>query len=219
MSIKGVIFDHDGTLVDSERCHYHIWRELLHSYGLSLEEKEYVQKFSGVPTITNALYLVENYTLSCDLAKLSQEKQQRTDQYFNVHHAPLMNYAEECIKQCQILGLKLAIATGADGDMVKNGIGKSEFYSLFSSIASSDRVNRNKPAPDVYLLAQRELGLEPDQVVAIEDSPTGISAAKAANMLCVAVENSYSKNQDLSQADFLAKDLRQASQIIKGMCH
>ncbi len=215
MSIQGVIFDHDGTLIDSESCHFAIWRETLAHYGIALEEDEYVTKLNGVPTIENAHYLVTHYSLPCDLATLLANKQKKTNTYFSQNLIPLMPFAEECVKKCHSWHLKLAIATGADKRMLEQCIGRHTCNSLFQSIASADRVKRNKPEPDVYLLALKELGLAAEYAIAVEDSPTGIAAAKAANLHCIAVKNRYSKNQDLSRADFQVNNLKEASDLIQ----
>lgn len=217
MPIQGVIFDHDGTLVDSERCHYQIWQDLLKTYGVTLLEDEYIQNSSGVPTLANARYLVEKYTLSCGVEKLLAEKEHKTEQYFCNQAMPLMKNAEKCINQCHDLGLTLAIATGASRGMVQKGIGQSPCFARFKAVSTSDCVANNKPAPDVYQHAQTSMGIDTEKLIAVEDSPTGIAAAKSANLRCIAVTNAYSQKQDLSQADYLVNNLDEAYQIIEGL--
>lgn len=207
MKIKGVIFDHDGTLVDSERFHYRIWSALLASYGINFPERDYIEQHSGVPTYDNAVRLVSDYSLQKSAEELCREKELLTDKHFSRHGTSLMPDVEACLTHCHKLTLKLAIATGASASTIAHSIEKRVFYPLFSAVVTRDDVKHPKPAPDVYALASRKLGLKPDQCLAVEDSPTGIASAKAAGITCIAIPNSYSRHQDLSQADYHVENL------------
>ncbi|WP_086929740.1 HAD family hydrolase [Agarilytica rhodophyticola] len=217
MSLQGVIFDHDGTLVDSERFHYDIWQQLMQSHHIHFSEQDYIAHCSGVPSIENARFIVNKYDIDLEPNALCQAKEALCAKYFDQHETILLPYVQQTIEQCHKLGLRLAVATGAPRTTVQKSISKRDFFPLFSCVATSDDVVHNKPAADVYLLALSSLMLKADECIAIEDSPTGIAAAKAAKLRCIAVQNHYSRQQDLSAADYIVDDLSQAYSIIESL--
>jgi beta-phosphoglucomutase-like phosphatase (HAD superfamily) len=93
------------------------------------------------------------------------------------------------------------VATSGERRYVDAVVRELNLDGLFDAIAVAEDVERGKPAPDVYLLAARRLGLPPAQCLALEDAPNGVLAAKAAGMRCVAVPNEMTRSLDLSAAD------------------
>ncbi len=217
MPLDAVIFDHDGTLVDSERFHFLIWRDLLAEYAVVFTETEYIRYYSGIPTIANAETLTDVYQLEIRARNLAREKEIRTQRYFTDHGTLLMPNVESCLASCREKNLTLAIATGASRAEIERSLGHRKLFSLFAAIATGDEVTAGKPAPDIYQLAMRRLGLPAERCVAVEDSPTGVAAAKAAGLFCIAVPNHYSTHQSLAAADRIAAGLAEAADIIASL--
>ncbi|UTF58835.1 HAD family phosphatase [Gilvimarinus sp. DA14] len=198
--IKGIIFDHDGTLVDSERKHYGLWVELLKTYGIDFPEREYKDHLAGVPTQQNAEYLVNAYSLPVSSDELFAAREIATQRVLGSEACPLIPGAQECVQWVVNQGLKTAIATGASYNEVKPTLTQHGFDRYFSIVASRDNVRHAKPAPDVYQYALQKMGLEANECIAIEDSPTGLKSALACGLECIVVENEYSAGHDFSSA-------------------
>jgi HAD superfamily hydrolase (TIGR01509 family) len=104
--------------------------------------------------------------------------------------------------------LRLAIASSSSPETIDAELNALGIGDAFSVRVSGDQVTRSKPAPDVYLAAAQRLGVEPRGCLAIEDSPVGVSAAKAAGMTCVAVPTAWTRDGDFREADVTLESLR-----------
>ncbi len=201
MNIKAILFDHDGTLVDSETKHYDMWKIILESYGIDLTLEEYIQHYAGIPTISNAETMTNRYSsLSIPASVLIDAINSATKLFLSTQTFPLMKSAREVINYFNKQGLKIAVVTGAGGEGVKNTINSYDLKSSISTVVSGDDVRKSKPAPDCYLLAAQRLGLHASECIAIEDTENGVAAAVEANITCVAVSGSMSKHHDFSKA-------------------
>ena len=83
-----------------------------------------------------------------------------------------------------------------------------EIKALFSAITSTDEVKHGKPAPDIYLLTAKKLGIDPAECIAIEDATAGVHAAKKAGMKCIGYRGDPKSTQNLSKADLIIEDFR-----------
>lgn len=212
--IKGIIFDHDGTLVKSEHEHYKIWRDIVQEFGHHLSEEVYIASYSGVPTVQNAELLIETFSLPLSVEELCARKKQSMANFLTQGTFKPMPFAPEIFPLCKQKGLKLAIASGAkraeiDHSRVSNGYDEyCEVYVTYEDVENS------KPAPDAYVLAAEKLGLTVKECIAIEDSKSGVTSAKAAGMYCIVIPNAYTRKQDLSAADMSVASLEEAWQHI-----
>lgn len=207
---KGIIFDHDGTLVESEHEHYKIWRNIVHEFGHELSEEVYIANYSGVPTVQNAEMLIEMFKLPLSVEALCERKKQDMAHFLTHGHFAPMPFAPEILPLCTQHGLKLAIASGAkraEIDHSRACHGYDEYCQVF---VTYEDVENSKPAPDAYELAASQLGLEISECIAVEDSNSGVTSAKAAGMYCIAIPNAYSSKQDLSAADITLDSLEAA---------
>lgn len=207
MTLKAVIFDHDGTLVDSEKMHYRIWHEVLSGLGVDFPEADYAKDYSGFPTRHNARTLVDAYRLDIEPEALFLLKEERVNSMLARESFSLMPGVKEAVNACRQMNLSLAIASGARRDEVANTLKIHGFSGMFDAVACSEDVARAKPAPDVYLLALNNLGLTAEQCVAVEDSYSGLRSAKAAGLRCIVVPNVYSASHDFSDADMVVNGL------------
>ncbi len=213
--IKGIIFDHDGTLVNTEHMHYECWCEVLEDYGVNFPFSSYVQDFNGVPTLKNAEMLIDMHKLDISAEALCETKLKLATQRFSESPCPLMPYAEKTVHDSYKAGYTLAIATGAGKKEIAQTLTAYPLEHFFSAIATRDDVASAKPAPDVYLEAVKRLELSPSECVALEDTRAGIQSAKDAGLYCIAVLNEFSEGQDLSLADAKCENLSIAFEHIK----
>lgn len=208
--IKGIIFDHDGTLVKSEHEHYKIWRNIVREYGQDLPEEVYIASYSGVPTVQNAELLIKSFDLPLTVETLCERKKQDMAAFLANGTFETMPYAKEILARCQALGLKQAIASGAKRAEIDHSRKTHNYDTYCEAYVTYEDVAHSKPAPDAYQLAAQLLGLGIHECIAVEDSYSGVTSAKAANMYCIAIPNAYSAKQDLSAADIQLPSLEAA---------
>ncbi|MES2951035.1 MAG: HAD family phosphatase [Pseudomonadota bacterium] len=214
MFLKAVLFDHDGTLVDSEGAHWRIWQQVLQPYGVDLDEDTYKAHHAGMPTVANAQDLVARFALAVPPATLVQQKNDATRQYLDRNAFPLMPHASEAVDAIRAKGAKLAVVTGAGPDGVQATLRAYELADSFATIVTGEDVKRSKPAPDCYLLALERLGLKAEECIALEDTAHGVRAAAAAGLACCLVKNAFSETHDSSQAAATFGNLKDAMEWV-----
>jgi len=210
MKIKAILFDHDGTLVDSETIHFEIWQELLKKYNVMLPEANYKAYHSGTPTPRNAELLVEQFNLSVTPIDLAKDKNKSTKIFLETSKFPLMPFVKDTIKYFHGLDLKLGVVTGAGRYGVDSTLKGHRLEKYFDVVSTSENVVNSKPDPDVYLFALKQLGISAEEAIAIEDTENGIKSAKASGLICCAVKNEYSASHDLSKADEIFENMDEA---------
>ena len=198
-AIQAVIFDMDGLMIDSEPLHKEAWQITLRHFGYELDEALFAQ-LVGLRTREDAVLLREHFHLPVKAEVLAR---QRNDLFLASLPGRVkpMPGLRELIAQVRGCGLFSAVATSGERRYVDAVVRELNLDGVFDAMAVAEDVARGKPAPDVYLLAARRLGLPPAQCLALEDAPNGVLAAKAAGVRCVAVPNETTRSLDLSAAD------------------
>jgi beta-phosphoglucomutase-like phosphatase (HAD superfamily) len=217
MALKAVLFDFDGTLVDSEPIHLRIWNEVLRPYGLSVSVDDFKQRYLGAPAPEMARELVERNHLDVDAGELAGEKDRRYAIWVQENPLPLMGYAFESVRTFSRCGVKLACVTGSPRQAVTLGLKRSGLLEMFDAIVSRDDVNRNKPDPECYRQALRRLDEPADRGIVFEDSEAGVASATGAGLVCYGIFNGASKSHDLSLAAKTFSGLYEATQwVVRG---
>ena len=215
MTLRAVLFDHDGTLVDSEPVHHRIWNQVLDPYRVAIPEDLYQRHYAGIPAAANAEDLVRRYGLDVAPAALTEAKNAATRAFLARAAFPLMPGVPEALEELVRLGLRLAVVTGANGHGVRATLAAHGLAHRFCLTVSAEDVARSKPAPDCYLLAARRLGLEPGQCLALEDTQHGLEAAHGAGVPCLALPTPMSRHHDFSHALAVLDGLAEAVQHIR----
>jgi HAD superfamily hydrolase (TIGR01509 family) len=193
--LEAILFDHDGTLVDSEKIHYRLLSDVLSKYGITMSFDEYQYEYEGVPLPETAKKLVLDFSLDVAPEEIVAQKKQATKSFLANNAFPLIDGARDTIIHYHSMGLKLAIVTGATRtEGVLNTIDRYELGQYISAVITSDDVMHSKPAPDCYLHAMEKLGVKPEHCVAFEDSITGCMSALAAGVPCVGVSSRVSQD-------------------------
>jgi HAD superfamily hydrolase (TIGR01509 family) len=117
----------------------------------------------------------------------------------------------DLLPQLHAAGYPLAVATASDRDWVKRWFNRFELWPYFQAIATGDDVRHNKPAPDVYLFAAAQLGVQPERCLVFEDSLPGLTAAKTAGMTVVVIPTPHTRSLDYSLADIILDSLETVS--------
>ncbi len=210
MAIHAILFDHDGTLVDSETIHCRMWAQVLERHGVVFSEALYKAHHAGVPTAANAVDIVARFGLPLQAEELARAKDAAVTAYLARDVFPLMPGALEAIAFFRRAGLRQAVVTGARRHGVESSLRGHGLAAGFDTVVSADDVRRSKPAPDCYLLALERLGLQAHECVAIEDTEHGVEAARSAGIDCVAVPHVMSEHQDFGRATAVLRDLHEA---------
>lgn len=207
---KAVIFDLDGTLVDSMWMWRDIDIEFLGKKGIPFPE-DLQEKIEGMSFTETAQYFKEEFSLEESVDELKEIwNGMARDKY--LHTVPLKPGASEFLEYLFSNGIKMGIASSNSEELIDAVGSVYDFDRYFSSIVTSCSVNRGKPAPDVYLEAARQLGVEPKDCLVFEDIIKGIEAGKNAGMEVCAVYDEYSVMQDEKKreiADYYIRDYRE----------
>lgn len=213
-SIKAILFDHDGTLVDSETTHYQLWNGVLEPYGVSLSSELYGRHCSGTPTTEIASYMVDRFGLRVRPSVLAGAKESAMRQYLLEQAYPLMPGALDAIRYFRNRGLRLGLVSGAIRESIEASLRAHNIVGIFATVVSADDVLRTKPAPDCYLLALQRLGVDPAECLAVEDTESGVAAAAGANITCLAVPSALAGDNDFSAAKAIFQDLAEATRWV-----
>jgi HAD superfamily hydrolase (TIGR01509 family) len=187
--IHAVVFDMDGVLVDTE----HLWdevREALTEEWGGRYTPEAQEAMMGMSSLEWSRYLHEVVGLSEPPEVINEEVVRRMLARYETD-LPVVPGATEAVQRLASAGLRLALASSSNRELIDAVLRRLELASYFAVTVSSEEVARGKPAPDVYLEAAGRLGVAPERCAAIEDSASGIRAAHAAGMHVIAYPNRH----------------------------
>ena len=202
--IKAVIFDNDGIIVNSIPLHYEAWRRLLAEHGVELTMDEF-NKLNGMTTPEILRHRREQFNLNYNIEEMANKKRVLADELLK-ERVELCDGVSGLLKLLKENGIKTAIATSAYLSTIEIILNKFPIRSLFDAIVTMEDYEHGKPAPDVFLKAAEKLNIPPEECMVVEDAKTGIKAAKAAGMKCLAVTNSFPESE-LSNADIVVGSL------------
>ena len=180
-----VIFDLDGTLIDSEANHYESDRILLSRRGITFSRED-KKAFVGKDIVEMVRRIKANYDLDDDVMALVDEKNAlyRKIALANTRMYPTIKPLLEGLAERKA---PMAVATGSNAFIASEILESFGVRPYFTQIVSSSEVRRGKPAPDIFLEAARRMNATPDETVVFEDTRYGVEAALEAGMHCVAL--------------------------------
>lgn len=203
---RGIIFDFDGVLVDTEWAIFSSWVELFAREGQQLTIQDYAPCLgAGYSHWDPARYLEQLTGRSFDWAQENAARQARIEAELSRHQ--LMPGAAELLEWCRAQGIPTTIASSSSRRWVGGWIERLSITHFFPRIFCRTDGYAVKPNPALFLAAQAYLGLPAEQCLIIEDSENGIRAAKNAGIPCVAIPNRLTALCNLSEADFHASSL------------
>ncbi|MBI5467250.1 MAG: HAD family phosphatase [Candidatus Kerfeldbacteria bacterium] len=186
MPITTVIFDMDGVIADTQRLHAQAEHALLRQRGIHLTPEEITHRFSGVSghEMFSTIFQEHNHSGSVD--EIVTEKRAVMMGHAASDIVPISG-VQALIKRLKDAGLTLAVASASGPDFIEKVLESVQVRQHFDALASSREVARGKPAPDVFLLAAKKVGVVASACMVIEDGISGMQGARAAGMACIAL--------------------------------
>jgi HAD superfamily hydrolase (TIGR01509 family) len=204
--IDAVVFDLDGVLLDSEEIWDRAREDLARERGGRWHDRAQ-RDMMGMSSTEWSRYMHDVIGLSEPPEEISDEVVRRLSELYR-EELPAIPGAREAVERLAARW-PLGLASSSNRELIDLALGLLGVKDLFTATVSSEEVARGKPAPDVYLEAARRLGVEPTRAAAVEDSHSGIRAAKAAGMRVIAIPNQhFPPDEDaLASADLVLDSL------------
>lgn len=219
--LRGIIFDMDGVLINSEPFHYQVWKETLRRRGIQIEYEIYKPCIgSTIGFLMDLLH--EHYGVDVqDTALISEMKEIKQEMIEKEGYPPLVPYVKDLLSRLAEAGYDMAVASSSPQSYIEKVTEYWDIQKYFKKLVSGESVNNPKPAPDVFLKTAEILGLQPSECLVVEDSENGCKAAKAAEMTCMAYYNPDSGKQNLETAAMIVEGYEEIdpSFVEKVYCH
>ncbi|WP_078544740.1 HAD family hydrolase [Litchfieldia alkalitelluris] len=196
---KAVIFDFDGLIFDTESVHTAIYQEMFESHHLEFPFEEWIQNI-GTQSDFSIYDLLEKEIKQIDRAQLKKMNKEKLETRLNL--LKVRPGVEDYLKEAQEMNLKIGLASSSSYKWVSDHLNRLGLLHYFECIKTSDDVAEVKPNPELYLLAAKELGVEPRYCIAFEDSANGSLAAKRAGVTCVIVPNETTKHLTFPEVEY-----------------
>lgn len=220
--IRGILFDMDGLVLDSEVLYTRFWREAAHSLGYPMT----VEQSLGMRSLGKDLgqpYLESLFGSDVDYTTMRNKRIELMNAYVEIHGIPPKPGISELLDYMEAQGIAAAITSSSPMEFIQKHLSSVGLLHRFQKLCSGHDVPNTKPAPDIYLLGAKELGLDPSECLALEDSPTGILSAYRAGCLPVMIpdldqpgdetkQRLYAKADSLSDVISLLKNAADLSE-------
>ena len=203
MTLRALIFDFDGLILDTEWPEYLAVAEAYEAHGLRMEVTEWQARVGTVGG--NWMDELEQLVGSgLDRAEVGSIRRRRRRELISAAN-PLPGIVD-LIEAAHAAGLRLAVASSARTAWLDEHLDRLGLHARFDVLVGRDAVgDRAKPAPDVYLAALDAVGVAPTEAVALEDSAPGLAAATAAGLACIAIPNRITAGSDFSAAHLVVE--------------
>jgi sugar-phosphatase len=204
--IKAIIFDMDGLLIDSEP----IWRaveiEAFATVGIQLTDEMFLETVGWRLDQVTEYWFKKSPWQNKSKTQLQLEIYDAMESSIRLQGQPLPG-ALEAIKYVQTKGLKAAVASSSPSRLIEAMVSRFSLRDSFDVLHSAENEPEGKPHPAVFLTTAQKMNVSPDECIAVEDSPPGISSAKGAGMLCLAVPDKHADLNQFMEADIVIDSL------------
>lgn len=201
MSLQAILFDMDGVIVDTEPLHRKAWFNAFADYQLNVSHALY-ESFTGKSTQNVADILKEKFELKVSDQELIKTKRAYFKHYFDTDpDFDLIQGVKDLIIDLYQNEVTLILASSASVNTIRWVLEKFELENYFKDKISGATLKKSKPHPEIFEKAAKMAGALPANCIAIEDSTSGITAAKNAHVFTIGFNSEHSTNQDYSRAD------------------
>lgn len=199
--MQAVIFDMDGVILESEPLHDDAWCKVVvdRGFGTDAEMRPHLNDFRGRTEVDFFTFVRDHYNLDTPIQEMIDQKIYVFLEMMKETSIEPMPGLTEVLDNLK--GRPIALASSSAYPIINAIVDGLGIRDRFDVIVSGEDVENGKPAPDIFLLAAKKLGVDPSECIVIEDSRNGVKAANAAGMRSIGFRGSPSHNQDLSEAD------------------
>lgn len=215
--MEAVIFDMDGVLFDTERLSISCWLETAEKMGLG-DIREGAYGCIGLNRTDSRIFIRSLYGGAFPYDEFRTNNSALFQKKIERDGLPVKKGAREILTWLKEMEVKTAVASSTNTQTVTGHMERAGFLPYFQEIIGGDMVEHSKPRPDIYLMACRRLGVEPEKAAAIEDSPNGIRSAHAAGMLPIMVPDMVEPTAEIEALLFRkCGDLFEVKELLEGI--
>lgn len=212
---KAVIFDMDGLLLDTEKLLIRFWIQAANEAGFPMT-LEHALSIRSLHRSYAVPYLQGLFGESFDYFKIRSRRMELMSEYLSTHPLEIKDGAAALLDFLNENKILTAIATATDYERTRDYLTRVGIFERFDRIVCATMVERGKPSPDIYLYAAEQLGLEPRECMALEDSPNGVKSAASAGCRTVMIPDLTEPGEELLGFDFeTAHSLNDVISILK----
>lgn len=198
---KAIIFDFDGTVLDTESPDFLAWQEIGIQMGVNIPIEVFASGVGALNLFDPCDYIERSISTSIDRVAITDMWRRRFHALVATSEPP--SGLIELLQWSKLNGYRLAIASSSSLAWIEPHLQRLGIRQYFDAICTKECVNFVKPSPDVYVAALKALSTNPGMAIAIEDSPVGVQAAQSAGIICVALPNCVTRHATLCAADLI----------------
>lgn len=184
--VRGVIFDMDGTLLDTEKLYLRFWLEAANRMGYPMKEEHALAIRATAASVAEPM-LKRLVCPEFDYHGVRALRRRIMEEYVDIHGIDPKPGMIETLRAIRERGLRIGLATATPEPRARKYLHMVGAEQYFDAVTCADMVEHGKPAPDIYLLACARTGVRPSEALAVEDAPSGIRSAHAAGMRAVLI--------------------------------
>lgn len=213
--IKGILFDMDGVVLDTEKLYTRFWQEAAQAYGYPMTKEQAL----GMRSLNRGIgeeKLKSYFGESIDYELVRKKRMELMDAFIEKEGVELKPGIIELLDYLDGHGIKRAIATSSPLERTQKYLSQVGLLDRFDALVSGYMVERGKPEPDIYLFAASKLGLSTNECIVLEDSPTGILAAYRARCIPVMVPDQDEPDEETKKLLYgIANSLNDVPKLIQ----
>ena len=208
--MKAIIFDFDGTIIDTETAWYVVFKNAYEQYGVDLSLETYSQCLgTSLKSFNPYTYLTTHYNISLDLEQFRTSIRSNYEKL--IEKETIRPGILNLLQQAKQAGLKIGLASSSHREWIDKFVNLLGLDGYFECYCTADTVENVKPDPELYLQALQQLGVQAHEALAIEDSPNGARAAVAAGLHTIVIKNTITKQLPFSKGHHTLECLEQTS--------
>lgn len=203
--IKAVIFDMDGLILDTEKLLVKYWCQAANEAGFPMQ-REHALNIRSLARKFAIPYLQGIFGEDFDYVKIRTRRMELMSEYIAEHGIETKPGLAELLEYLKAHNIPAAVATATDYERTEKYLTQVGFFVYFSKIVCATMVESGKPKPDIYLYAAQQLGLDPSECLALEDSPNGVRSASSAGCVTVMVPDLTQPDDELNSLIYAKAD-------------
>ncbi|MCJ7518269.1 MAG: HAD-IA family hydrolase [Anaerolineaceae bacterium] len=208
MTIKGIIFDFDGLICDTETPELRAWEKLFSDYGFVFPFEKYQETIGAVHNDeTPFIFLEEMLNHPIDRGGIKEEFTSFRNKL--IDHEPIRPGILNYLRLSNKFELEIGLASSSPRSWIDYHLNRLSIQDYFGCIKTFNDVSKTKPDPELFLKALACMNLKPNEVVALEDSINGVTAAKQAGIYVVVFPNEVTKFFEFDEADLVVDSLKE----------